>query len=180
MRLSPGPRRALLLLHVLSSVGWFGAVTCFLALSVAGVTSNDNDLVRSAYVAMGWADTVVLVPLSLATLTTGITQSLMTAWGLLRHYWVVFKLVLTTVATLVLLAYPQTLGHYAHLAATGAPLDQLPAPTVAVHSTLALILLTLTTLLAVYKPRGLTPYGHRTRTPTGAGRGADLPGGMAS
>ena len=163
MRRTPRTRHALLLVHILSSVGWFGAVVCFLALAVAGTSSADAQLVRGAYLVMGWSDSVVLVPLAVASLTTGIVQSLTSAWGLLRHYWVVFKLVLTTLATLVLVTYTQTLGHYAGLAASGAPIGQLRAPTVLVHSTAALALLLLTTALAVYKPRGLTPRGHRQR-----------------
>lgn len=166
----------MLLFHILSSVGWFGAAACFLALAIAGTASADAQLVGAAYLSMGWADSVVLVPLAVASLASGIVQSLLSAWGLLRHYWVVFKLVLTTLATLVLIAYTQTLGYYADLAASGAPMDQLRAPTVVVHSTGALVLLLLTTVLAVYKPRGLTPRGHRHRMRTRTPAAADRPG----
>lgn len=176
MRRTPRTRHALLLLHILSSVGWFGAVACFLALAIAGTSSADAQVVRGAYLTMGWADSVVLVPLAVASLVTGIVQSLLSAWGLLRHYWVVFKLVLTTLATLVLVAYTQTLGHYADLAASDLPIDQLRAPTVVVHSTTALVLLLLTTVLAVYKPRGVTPRGHRKRRRSRDAAMADPPG----
>ena len=56
----------------------------------------------------GW---VVLVPLSLASLATGLVCSLGSVWGLFRHYWVLFKLAINLVATIVLLLYMQTLEH---------------------------------------------------------------------
>ena len=36
--------------HVVSSVGWLGSVAAFLALSVAGATSRDGEIVRGAFV----------------------------------------------------------------------------------------------------------------------------------
>jgi hypothetical protein len=36
----------------------------------------------------------VLVPLSLGSLLTGLVLSLGTTWGLLRHYWVLIKLLI--------------------------------------------------------------------------------------
>jgi DMSO/TMAO reductase YedYZ heme-binding membrane subunit len=71
--------------HVVSSVGWLGGVAVFLALSVAGVTSEDPQVVRAAYIAMESIGWLVLVPLSLASLLTGLVQSLGTKWGLFRH-----------------------------------------------------------------------------------------------
>ena len=43
--------------HVISSVGWFGAVASFLALAIAGLISHDAQTIRGAYLAMeltGW------------------------------------------------------------------------------------------------------------------------------
>jgi hypothetical protein len=59
----------------------------------------------------------VIVPFALASLLTGLVQSLGTTWGLCRHYWVVFKLLLNVLATLVLLRYTQTVSYLAGLAA---------------------------------------------------------------
>jgi hypothetical protein len=42
----------------------------------------------------------VLVPLSLGALASGIVQSIGTKWGLVRHYWVLVKLLLTIAAAL--------------------------------------------------------------------------------
>lgn len=51
------------------------------------------------YLVMEHAAWLTLVPLAFATLATGLVMSLGTSWGLFRHYWVVFKLVITVFAT---------------------------------------------------------------------------------
>lgn len=158
-------RKASLTLHVASSVGWLGAVLVYLALGVAAVVSDDMALVSAAYLTMEWGAWMVLVPLAAASLVTGVVQSLVSPWGLLRHYWVVVKLVLTVVATGVLLAYTQTLGTFADVAGstplTAGDLTVLRSPSVIVHTSGALVLLLMALVLAVYKPAGLTRRGQR-------------------
>lgn len=85
MTMSPRLRKISLVAHVTVSVGWLGAVASFLALAVAGLVCEDARTVRSAYVAMELTSWVVIVPLSLAAVLTGLVQSLGTTWGLLRH-----------------------------------------------------------------------------------------------
>jgi hypothetical protein len=68
-------------------------------------------MVRGAYLVMELTGWVVLVPLSLASLLTGLVCSLGSIWGLFRHYWVLFKLLINVVATVVLLLYMQTLDY---------------------------------------------------------------------
>jgi len=45
-------RKLALTMHVTSSVGWLGAVAAFLALSIAGLTSGNDETMRAAYLAM--------------------------------------------------------------------------------------------------------------------------------
>ena len=165
MTLTPGTRKLALTAHVASSVGWLGAVVTFLALALAGLTSDDGDTVRAVYLAMESIGWFVLVPLSLASLLTGLVQSLGSAWGLFRHYWVVFKLLINVAATIVLLLYMETLDHFARVAAVTSASPEVPdalrSPSPLIHSTLALLLLLVATVLAVYKPRGVTPWGQR-------------------
>jgi hypothetical protein len=163
--MTPCLRKLVFTAHVTSSVGWLGAVAGFLALAVVGVASQDAQLVRAAYLAMepiGW---FVLVPLAFGSLLTGIVQSLGTTWGLFRHYWVLFKLLINVFATVVLLLYMQTLDYFADRAADPASsagdLGVLRSPSPVIHAGAALLLLLVATTLAVYKPRGLTRYGYR-------------------
>ena len=164
MIMSPGARKLALTTHVACSVGWLGSVAVFLALAVIGLASEDAPLVRAVYRAMEPVTWLVIVPLSLASLATGLVQSLGTTWGLFRHYWVVVKLALTILATLLLLLHTRPIGYLADVAAEGAAiggeLGRLRIQLVA-DATGALLLLLMTTALSVYKPRGMTPYGQR-------------------
>ncbi len=117
MTMTPGLRKFALTTHVTSSVGWLGAVGAFLALAIAGVGSEDAQIVRAAYLAMHFITWFVIVPFCLAALLTGIVQSLGTTWGLFRHYWVVTKLLLTVLATLILLVHTQPIGRLAAVVA---------------------------------------------------------------
>jgi hypothetical protein len=110
---------------------------------------------------VGW---FVIVPLSLASLLSGLVQSLGTVWGLFRHWWVVLKLVMTVLATLVLLIHMRPVGHLADAvrAATlaGGELHGLRVQLIA-DAGAAIVVLLLTTTLSIVKPRGLTRYGWR-------------------
>jgi hypothetical protein len=172
MIMTPRLRKFALTAHVVSSVGWLGAVAVFLAHAILGVTSQDTQMVRAVYLVMEPAAWFVLVPLALASLLTGLVQSLATTWGLFRHYWVVFKLLINVFATIILLMYTQTLGYLADVAAQATlsndDLGVLRTPSVVIHSALALVALLVATTLAVYKPRGMTPYGRRKQREQGA------------
>ena len=160
MTLSRGWRQAALTAHVVSSVGWLGAVLVFLAMALIGLLSPDVLTVRGAYLLMEQAGWFVLVPLAVASLATGIIQSLGTPWGLFRHYWVIFKLGITVVATAVLLAYMQTFALMAQTAADpGAELEAVRNVSPVLHAGAAALVLLAATVLGVYKPRGMTRYG---------------------
>lgn len=162
--MNPSLRKLTLTAHVASSVGWLGAVACSLALAVVGLVSRDASTVRAAYVALKLIGWWVLVPLSFASLVTGLVQSLGTPWGLFRHYWVETKLVMNVLASVVLLLYMQTLTYLVRTTADTASVTellQLRSPSPVVHAAGALALLIVATILSVYKPRGLTKYGQR-------------------
>lgn len=162
MIMSPGIRKFVLTTHITTTVGWLGAVTAFLGLAVVGVTSPSAQTVRGVYLAMQPTAWYVLAPLSFASLLTGIVQSLGSAWGLFRHYWVLFKLMIAVFATFVLLMYMETFAVMARIAADpSADLSIVRNFSPLIHATLALVLLLVATVLAVYKPRGMTAYGRR-------------------
>jgi hypothetical protein len=162
MIMPPRVRKLALTLHVTASVGWIGAVAAFLALAIVGVTSPDDRTVRGAYLVMEPAARLVLLPLAYASLVTGLVQSLGTTWGLFRHYWVLFKLLINVVATVILTSYMATFRQMAGVAADpNADLRAVRNSSPVLHSILALFALLVATVLAIYKPRGVTPYGWR-------------------
>jgi uncharacterized membrane protein len=102
-RFSPRTRKAVLLLHILSSLTWLGLDVGLLALSLTGYTSDDPATVRAVYLAMNVLGNTVLVPAALLALVTGVVLGLGTKWGLVRHRWVLVKLVITLItATLTI------------------------------------------------------------------------------
>lgn len=164
-------RTAVLTTHVVTSVGWLGSVAGYLALDVAAATSRDADVARAAYVAMEVVVLWAIVPLALASLGVGVLNALGTTWGLFRHWWVVVKLVLTLVATLVLLVQVPGIVLTAEAARSGVDPGDLRGTLP--HSIGGLVVLVLVTALSTYKPRGLTRYGWRRQQAQRGGRRSD-------
>ncbi len=162
--MAPRLRKAVLTTHVATSVGWLGAVAAYLALDTTATVSQDVPTARAAYVAMDVTVSYVIVPLALTSVLIGIINALGTSWGLFRHYWVLMKLLLTLVATGVLLLEAPTVDALADRAASGADPRQLPG-TLA-HSIGGLAVLLAIIILSVYKPRGMTRYGWRRSAST--------------
>jgi hypothetical protein len=164
--MTPTLRKLNLTAHITSSVGWLGAVAAFLVLSIAGLTSQDADIVRGAYLSMNLIGQFIIVPLSLAALLTGLVQSLGTPWGLFRHYWVLVKFTLTIGATIILLLHQFTAVAGAARRVSSAAAGTLPdvgrlgVQLVADAGVAVLVLLVITTL-SVFKPWGKTRYGRR-------------------
>jgi uncharacterized membrane protein len=164
MTLRPNLRKFVRTAHVIFTVGWLGTVAAFLALAIVGLTSQDSQMVRAAYLAMDLIARYVIVPLSmLPLLLTGPLLSLGTPWGLFRHYWILVKLAINVLSTLILLIHMQPIGYLAHVAAEGtlSSADRGAQIQLVVAAAAGLLALLVATVLAVYKPRGMTVYGWR-------------------
>lgn len=164
-------RRLMITAHVVFSVGWLGAVIAFLALSIAGLKSHDTDVIRAVYPSMNLISRFVIIPMCLASVSTGLLQALTTPWGLFRHYWIVLKFGLGIFATIALLVHQFGVIAVAASNISGASARALlttgiPAPLkteLVLAPSLSIVLLVVATTLGIYKPWGLTPYGLRTR-----------------
>ena len=164
MILPPYLRKFALTFHVTSSVGLLGSIAAFLALAIAGLISADDQTLRSAYPAMQLIARFVTVPLAIAALSTGIIQSLGSAWGLFQHYWVMVKLLVTAFATTILLIKMALISEAAHFATqTILPRAELHVAglELVVHAAGGMCVLLLPMVLSIYKPQGLTRYGWR-------------------
>ena len=168
MAVTPAVRRLLLSVHLAVSVGWIGAALAYLVLGVAAGRSDSPETVRGAWVAMELMGWYAVVPLAVAALATGVAVAAGTRWGLFRHYWVIFSLVLTAVATVVLLLHMPSVSSTAEVARTASPaaLEELGGDVV--HPAIGLAVLVAILVLNVYKPRGLTSYGRRRLAGQGA------------
>ena len=163
MTRAPRLRKFALTAHISSSVGWLGAIAGFLALASIGLARQDVQIVRAAYLGMDWIGWFVLLPLSFASLLTGLVQSLGTEWGLFRHYWILAKLLINVLGNVGLLMFMLILGSVVAAVPTSAldDVDALRSPSPLLHAGVALLVLLAATILSVYKPRGITPYGWR-------------------
>ena len=166
--MEPRTRKLALLAHILSSVGWFGAVTAFEALSIAGLKSPDALMVRAAYLAMQWTAWFIIIPAAFLSLLTGLVLALGTKWGLFTHYWILAKSLINALAIIILLLHTRLINLVATTAAERTllfgDLRGLRIQLVAVGAA-ALAALLAATILGVFKPRGLTPFGVSGKRP---------------
>lgn len=154
-------RKALLAAHVVVSGTWLGAVIANLFLGISAAATSRTDLADAYYVVMDRLVNNLMPAAAIATLATGLLLALNTKWGLLRHYWVLAKLVLgiTTVIVGVAVidgAIQETIAARAAIHSATASDLLLPA----IIATPAM--LATATILAITKPWGRT----RRRRPT--------------
>jgi hypothetical protein len=165
MQLTPRWRKAVLTLHVITSVGWLGADLVLLTLSVAGLTGYRPEIV---YPALGFVGLALFVPLSGLVWLIGVFNAWSTPWGLLRHRWVVVKLIITT-AMLVAVFFALRPGLETALA-QGAALTQRERIGLLFPPVVSTSLLVFATVLSTYKPWGRT---RRATAPPSSRRGGE-------
>lgn len=94
-------RHALLTAHIVFSVGLLGDSAGYLAVAIRTGTLDDPALVHDSVKTLNMFSLVFGIPLSFATLLTGLALGLGTRWGVFRYPWVVAKLVLIVTVVLV-------------------------------------------------------------------------------
>jgi hypothetical protein len=149
MRLTPRQRKAVLTLHIATSVAWLGVDLVLLTLGIAGLTGADPDVV---YPAQSLVGRVLFMPLSALVWLIGVTNAVLTPWRLFKHWWVLVKLGVTTLmlVLVVFLLYPALTqgGELAGAMAFPDRVNLVVAPSVSSS------LLIFATILSTYKPWG--------------------------
>jgi hypothetical protein len=137
-------RKALLVLHVLASVGWFGIAVFVAFLLLAAAATGSPTMARGLYQSVE-TSVWLSVPIGLAAAATGVALGLGTKWGLARYWWVLVKeiIVVPVIVTDLLIVAPG-----AHDAVRG----QLPGPLdpAIAHG----VVLTVATVVSLVKPFG--------------------------
>ncbi|HEX7081538.1 MAG TPA: DUF2269 domain-containing protein [Gammaproteobacteria bacterium] len=151
-RISRFSRRLLLAVHLAATAGVFGLDLALVALGIAGRAGATAAAVYPAAHLIGaW----VLSPFAVVSLGSGVALGVLTEWGLLRYWWVTLKLAITAALTAaVLLVLVPRLGVQASAAleaSAGAVQPQEPLALV-LAPIVAVALLTVAMLLAVFKP----------------------------
>jgi hypothetical protein len=144
-------RRALLVVHVLSSVAWLGIAVFVLFMLVMARSTGDADYARALYRTVE-TSIWLSVPMGAVSGLTGLVLGLGTPWGVATHWWVVLKEIafIPLVVTDFLVVAPG-----AHDLAHGGS-GSLLEPAIG-HC----VLLTLATVVSIVKPFGRTPRGRR-------------------
>ncbi|WP_246032050.1 hypothetical protein [Leptospira fluminis] len=171
--MSPSLRKFNLTTHVATSVGWMGAVASFLVLSIAGIASVNAEVVRSSYISMDLVSKYAILPMSLASVLTGLILALGTPWGLFRYYWVFIKFVLGVFATIALILHQFVAISEASKKVMIATVGSFPnpgqfGPQLVFDAALAFLVLLFATLLSVYKPWGMIRKDHSKSEADGA------------
>lgn len=146
-------RKAILTLHVTVAVGWVGIEIAQLLLGLIGLSTDDAELVRATRVVMELLGIELIAVIAWTTLLTGLLLATATKWGLLKHYWIVTKLVVNIVLMLN--------GHFflQHWLREQAEVGKAPeslSVQLVISMSIALVLLVSATALSVYKPWGKT------------------------
>lgn len=158
-RLVGRPRRLVRAAHVVAAGGWLGLVVTMLVLGIAALTAATDVPPETVYRVMDLVGGTVIPPLAVATLLTGLVLSLLTPWGLVRHWWVVVKTVLGLAVIVTAVSLTDAWLHQA-ITPTGGSAGARLVVTSAVH----LAMLTFATVISVDKPGGRTPRGRRRPT----------------
>jgi hypothetical protein len=146
--------KAALVLHVLTSVGWFGLAVAVVFCWITAKTTADQGLAHALYLAiaqMPWLS----VPAGLTATVTGALLSLGTRYGLVRYWWVIGKIL---IAAAVLITEGTLTGALAHAAAVNHTSEPALYGITAAH----VLVLVLATVLSVFKPAGRTPWTRRS------------------
>jgi hypothetical protein len=116
---------------------------------------------------------VAVPPLSLSILATGLILGLGTPWGLVRYWWVLVKLILSLVMTvLVFTSLVPGVNSIEVLSAAGMSADAVraslgPLPTQLMFPpVVSFLMLGAAAILSIFKPWSRTPWSRET----GAGR----------
>lgn len=157
-------RKALLIAHIVSSVAWLGVSLGMLTLGLAGRFTGGRRTVEGAYWAAHVFVDVLVIPLAVVSLVTGLWLGLVTHWGLVRQKWVLTKLVLTLITFMLslLLLRPGVMEAYHNSGSGGDPAKLrdagggLVAAGIVSSSTYLFM-----TIVSVFKPWGATRWGRR-------------------
>ena len=159
----------MVVVHTVASVSWLALMLCLLTLATMALTTNDPDTVRSAYRAMGMLGDVLIIPLSLLTLLSGVVLALGTSWGLFRYYWVSTKFWLTLAATVASIFALTARLHDAVHAVARHPTGPVSAMNlgflrynVVIVPSVALMLYLANVMLSVFKPWGRRSGGRNS------------------
>lgn len=167
-KVSPRGKKALVTTHVVFSGSWLGVGVVMVTLTVLGLRSDDAATVQVSYELLELFDMTILPWSSIGAILSGIAVSLTSKWGLVRHYWIITKLVIaiTIIASAFsflhrwVVSAAERSAQFAAAAGDGAGVGELGVWLVTGFGT-AVFFVALAMVLSVYKPWGKTRFAGR-------------------
>lgn len=83
--------------HILFSAIWLGVTVTFLILSISVLITNDIGTIKAYYLSMLRLEQTAGRVSIIGTVITGFLLSILTKWGLLKFYWIIFKEIITLI-----------------------------------------------------------------------------------
>jgi hypothetical protein len=169
-RLSPAWRKPLLVVHLSGAFGFLGSSLAVLALTAAGASGT---AAATMYPAAQMITTWLVIPLAIVAFAAGVTQALVSPWGLTKYWWVAIKLLITAVVTIFigLTIYPRIAGAAATaLGHSTQPLTGGQRSRILSSWPIICGLLIINAFLGVYKPGWRLRKGQRSPDVSGPGR----------
>lgn len=159
-------RRTTLLLHVLCGVGWMGLDLGLMVLVLSGATTGDGAVAAAAYTTSHLVVPVVVPALATGMLLTGIVLGLGTRYGLTQWTWVLTKLAIGVLLTVLVFTslLPGVLGIPEGLTGTADQVRAMVGDTVrdlVFPPFVSFALLAVSLVLSLWKPWGRTPWARR-------------------
>ena len=159
-RFGPKLRKTILAAHVATSVALIGNTASVMVIATRAGTSHSADahVLYQSGLALAF---VQAIPLTFASLTTGLALGLGTRWGLFRYYWVVTKLALLVAIILTgSLAVGPWLRQLADVSGNGFEREALGAARwqVSLAGAANLVFVIGAVCLAIFKPWGQLPW----------------------
>jgi hypothetical protein len=168
-RLTPAARKVVLVVHVISGIGWMGVDIALVVLLITARTTNDALLVISGLTAIRMIVPMVVPPLSLSILVTGLMLGLGSRWGLVRYWWVLVKLLMSIIMTVLVfvslipgvnsitIRFTPDMSAEAVRAGLGTLPTMLLFPPV-----VSFLMLGFATVLSIFKPWPYTPWSRES------------------
>jgi len=156
-RMRPRTRKGVLVAHIVAAGAWIGLDVMLGVLVFTPLLTSDTALAALCYQALP----LLFWPIQLtglASLVTGVVLGLGTHHGVVRHWWVLVKLVLNVVLTsLVVVLLGPAMDDAAEVGrrlAAGVPADGIDLSGLVFPPLVSGTALVIATVLAVYKPWG--------------------------
>jgi uncharacterized membrane protein len=173
LRMPPRLRKSMLFIHIVTGVGWMGTDIALAILVFGALRSDDAERVAASYLATAYIGVAAVPVLALAMTVSGIILSIGSGLGLLKHWWVLVKLVISlalcVLVYVALLPELRTLPQMVEMGASADDVrDQLGPTTTGLlfPPVVSFTMMAVASLLSIFKPWGKTPWTASSRRRT--------------